>query len=866
MSGNNQYGSTWQMYSIPSLSGGLNVDTADLAANEMLVAQNIDLDSVGNISKRSGTIDLLDENNFPYMNIPITGSGMNAIMEFHDSLTGAEKLVVCHDGVIKIASHDAGLYPRIASLTAMTGGSLTNAADRPTFAHLANKVIVSTEHDTHWFNEVAMYSNGITVATLSASSLAQGSSGIGASQENVECQIIGTQADGFSCVGKLVSGSSPEVFELYTNTKDNVLVDPSTIGDVSQISYAILSSSGRMVSKIFAPPNFTVTIGATKVTVTMLAAFDDAPGWITNVAVTPPQMAEFKYQIGTDILAVEIASISDVKDASGKALTVTTDYTVTTEGDRQYILLNSKPSSYGAITCTVVGAPDKSTFTFSATYLRSGDYEIETNGFLTTDSEYPEKELDVGTGYTAVMTVPRSSDPQVDKIRVYISTAGGAIPYFVKEVSNPGSGSASITLTQAEIEAVTGTEVPSDNFPPPFAKYVLTAGSRVFYANTNDTKIGASVVKWSNINDPNSIGSSSFQTFDPGSEEITAIGSVGSYVVVFSRNKTWLLDAYDFGKNNLDDSGCLSHWSIQSILDGSAIAYLSPGGVCVCDGQSVKSISLGKVDSIISKYVDAEKVEKETVSFYNSLQKKYTLCMPAIGGGQVVLNCFFNISGVGAAWTEYILPDTVSSACQVFKDDGSEANVICAKDGTNGYIMEMEYKPTMGVSSRYSIDHANNSAKDTPVTMDLMTVPLDLGLPGVVKQVRRMYLNWRVSANKEARKWVSGDVDNYAQPDPGHSDIKVFSSMGCILECSNTINYGEHEILTSAKYRSSAEQLLGRRNDRVNLRGKDERLLFSIKDSSPNNVTIFRIDLMFYPVANQGVVAAASTITPTPTW
>jgi hypothetical protein len=128
----------------------------------------------------------------------------------------------------------------------------------------------------------------------------------------------------------------------------------------------------------------------------------------------------------------------------------------------------------------------------------------------------------------------------------------------------------------------------------PIGKYLAAHGNRVWsvgmvtLAGVSDPK---SAYAWSDIGDARSWPAANVNMLDPtDGGELTGIGRVGPYLLLFKRNKTWLVYDLDTGANRqLSASiGCISHRSIVETPRGTF--FMSDRGPAICDGSEIRLI------------------------------------------------------------------------------------------------------------------------------------------------------------------------------------------------------------------------------------------------------------------------------------
>lgn len=128
----------------------------------------------------------------------------------------------------------------------------------------------------------------------------------------------------------------------------------------------------------------------------------------------------------------------------------------------------------------------------------------------------------------------------------------------------------------------------------PLGKYIVAAGNRLWvlgmttFAAASDPK---SAIAWSEIGDARNWPAANLAMLDPfDGGELTGAGRVGPYLLVFKRNKTWLIYDLDTGANRQLSSGigCVSHRSIVETPQGTF--FISERGPAMCDGSTIRLI------------------------------------------------------------------------------------------------------------------------------------------------------------------------------------------------------------------------------------------------------------------------------------
>lgn len=133
----------------------------------------------------------------------------------------------------------------------------------------------------------------------------------------------------------------------------------------------------------------------------------------------------------------------------------------------------------------------------------------------------------------------------------------------------------------------------------PNGKALTVAGNRLWVI-TDDS------LYWSNIGDFRDWPPENVERFDPNEGGVlTGVGTVGPYVLVFKRDKAWVVTDLDVGANRPlgKGVGCVAHRSIQETIHGTL--FLARDGVYATDGSSVNKLT-DKVQPTVEAALPAE--------------------------------------------------------------------------------------------------------------------------------------------------------------------------------------------------------------------------------------------------------------------
>jgi hypothetical protein len=143
--------------------------------------------------------------------------------------------------------------------------------------------------------------------------------------------------------------------------------------------------------------------------------------------------------------------------------------------------------------------------------------------------------------------------------------------------------------------AWTGTGIPRAKFMRYKSNRVWAANMPSGYAPSGGTALDdpRSAVVWSDLGNPGSFPGANVLLLSPNDgEEITGMGMLGDYLLVFKRSKTWVIYDLDTGANRVlsESTGCISPRSIAEGKEG--VYFLSNAReVVVTNGSTVQTLS-----------------------------------------------------------------------------------------------------------------------------------------------------------------------------------------------------------------------------------------------------------------------------------
>jgi len=207
-----------------------------------------------------------------------------------------------------------------------------------------------------------------------------------------------------------------------------------------------------------------------------------------------------------------------------------------------------------------------------------------------------------------------STDPQVDRRKVYRTTAGGAVYQFVGEIPD----NITTTYTTNDLDATLAEEIREDAGVPPQASYIEVFNGMVLLtglAAPNESRVVVSGVLRGEAFDPDNV-----YDLDPEETDIiTGIKKFGLFVAVGKEKGMFVgegtaPDQMTFTRTRVDQ-GPLGQWSMVSVL--SDVFYLAEKGLHVFSG--LNEIYLGRPIEAIYKTLDLSAIRTASGIHYPSL-------------------------------------------------------------------------------------------------------------------------------------------------------------------------------------------------------------------------------------------------------
>jgi len=258
------------------------------------------------------------------------------------------------------------------------------------------------------------------------------------------------------------------------------------------------------------------------------------------------------------------------------------------DGTNTYQLGITKPSTAATIAAAASSGNLTGTITYCFTfYDNSTGVESQPNT-VTNEITVSAKSIDISG-------IPTSSDPQVDKVRIY-RIGGTLTSYTLVTTLNEGTTTYNDNIADTDVD---GHILDSQNYgvAPSGLRY-LTEHNGIFFGAVSDKLYFTPIAKpyaWSSLD------------FIDYEADITGIGSTPTGLAVFMQDKTHIVT----GSTPADltnqlfsgNQGCVNHSTISTIK--GQLVWLSEDGICATRGGLVDVISRPKLGKLSITSVNA---------------------------------------------------------------------------------------------------------------------------------------------------------------------------------------------------------------------------------------------------------------------
>lgn len=218
-------------------------------------------------------------------------------------------------------------------------------------------------------------------------------------------------------------------------------------------------------------------------------------------------------------------------------------------------------------------------------------------------------EIKVEALYAKVTGFTVPTDPSVDAIKLY--RIGGTLTDFFHVVDLAiNSTEYNDSKTDIEVLKEEGLLNTYNNSKPPSTLRFITEYNNSLFACL-DTQL------W--FSEPGTVDVWKSTNWIQFPEHITGLGATSNGLLVFSRNKTWIIvgeDANSYSKYLLsNDQGCVTHNTIQ--FTDNVLLWYSLDGICSSNGGAVDVISFPALGKLIIEPVASCVSEKQYYLFHD---------------------------------------------------------------------------------------------------------------------------------------------------------------------------------------------------------------------------------------------------------
>ena len=224
------------------------------------------------------------------------------------------------------------------------------------------------------------------------------------------------------------------------------------------------------------------------------------------------------------------------------------------------------------------------------------------------------------------------ADSAVDTIRLY--RLGGTLTDFYR-VASFAKTTTTYTDTKTDLEVLDGELLTTNGFiKPPVGIKFLTEYNSALFGSINSTLY---------FSNPGLVDQWTADNFIVFPENITGLGVTQNGLLVFSRNKTWILvgdSLANYSKYMLNGSqGCVSHSTI-AYVDNNLLWY-SLDGICLSQGGAIELLSYPKLGKVVVNPIIAKVYENQYFLFHTT----GTLVIDFRGGAVKFLNLSIIVRG-----------------------------------------------------------------------------------------------------------------------------------------------------------------------------------------------------------------------------
>lgn len=274
-------------------------------------------------------------------------------------------------------------------------------------------------------------------------------------------------------------------------------------------------------------------------------------------------------------------------------------------------------------------------------------------------------------------SLPTTTDPQVDKYRIYRTTTGGGIYSYLAEIAI-----ASTYYDDNLSDSNLGTAVElTGNGVPPIAAMMIVHKGYTFFVPKNSSRIS-----FSKQNYPNAVDSNDFRDLDPNDNDvITGLSIIHGHLVVSKNDSIWNGygdDRTTFGfTRQVTGRGSTNHKGMVSIPELDKLFYMGESGIASYNGavSLPESLEIGP----IVKGLNQARLKNSYGFVYKPLNLACWLVSDGVSAENDLILTYDYISN---SWGQRPIPNTHGNVAAIFED--SSNNEYFHIGGYGGYVWQ----------------------------------------------------------------------------------------------------------------------------------------------------------------------------------
>ena len=218
-------------------------------------------------------------------------------------------------------------------------------------------------------------------------------------------------------------------------------------------------------------------------------------------------------------------------------------------------------------------------------------------------------DLEVDINNVVILGFIAPTDNTVDTIKLY--RIGGTLTNFYL-VENLNTNVVTYTDTKTDLEVLDGTLLTTTGYiQPPVGLRFLTEFNGALFGSIDSTL-------W--FSNPGTVDQWVESNWIAFPEHITGLGVTQNGLLVFSRNKTWILvgdSLSTYSKYLLNgNQGCVSHSTISYVENN--LLWYSLDSICVSQGGAIELLSWQKLGKLVINPITAETYENQYFLFHET--------------------------------------------------------------------------------------------------------------------------------------------------------------------------------------------------------------------------------------------------------